>query len=403
MVTLCLVLDKRRASKEGKFPLLFRIGANRRYAHISTGFHLHASQFNEINKSISDPDIHATVKLLESKYLKQIYSLRQERNLSLNASEIKEMLLGNNVNEVTIKSFWHEHIKSLEVSRRFGGARTYKASLNAVEKHINLDVQFCKFSFRDLLILESSLYKSGVSTNGIGVYMRSFRAICNKAIHMDIVTYEWYPFRKYKIKKDKTSPRTLSISELQSFFKLNVPNHHPHYKSWLIGKLIFMLRGINITDLLLLSPDNIKGNRIIYKRAKTGKIYSISMINEISSLLMELTPNQTLLGVLSDNDLNKGSHLIEIIAQKRKVINSHLRYLGIMSGASEHISTYVFRYTYANIAKQLGYSKDLIAEALGHEYGNSVTGIYLEHFDAELIDEMNASILDLVCCNQQLK
>jgi len=34
----------------------------------------------------------------------------------------------------------------------------------------------------------------------------------------------------------------------------------------------------------------------------------------------------------------------------------------------------MFRYTYANIAKQLGYSKDLIAEALGHEYGNKVTG-----------------------------
>jgi integrase len=62
----------------------------------------------------------------------------------------------------------------------------------------------------------------------------------------------------------------------------------------------------------------------------------------------------------------------------------------------EKISTYVFRYTYANIAKQLGYSKDLIAEALGHEYGNSVTGIYLEQFDLELIDTMNDNIIQTV-------
>jgi integrase/recombinase XerD len=47
----------------------------------------------------------------------------------------------------------------------------------------------------------------------------------------------------------------------------------------------------------------------------------------------------------------------------------------------------VFRYTYANLAKQLGYSKDLIAEALGHEYGNSVTGIYLEQFDNDVVDK----------------
>ena len=34
-------------------------------------------------------------------------------------------------------------------------------------------------------------------------------------------------------------------------------------------------------------------------------------------------------------------------------------------------------------------NKDLIAEALGHEYGNAVTGIYLEPFDLDKVDEMN--------------
>jgi integrase len=56
----------------------------------------------------------------------------------------------------------------------------------------------------------------------------------------------------------------------------------------------------------------------------------------------------------------------------------------------------VFRYSFANISKQVGYSKDLIAEALGHEYGNSVTGIYLEQFDNDLIDEMNQKVIDEV-------
>ena len=40
------------------------------------------------------------------------------------------------------------------------------------------------------------------------------------------------------------------------------------------------------------------------------------------------------------------------------------------------------------------YSKDLIAEALGHEYGNTVTGIYLEPFDLDEVDEMSLNILD---------
>jgi integrase len=396
MVTLVLVLDKRRASKEGKYPLLFRIGANRKYAHISTGFHLHASQFNEINKSISDPDIHATVKLLESKYLKQIYSLKEDRDLTLSASDVKDMLLGTSANDVTIFSFWKDHINSLEVSKRFGGARAYKTSLSSIEKHTNLNIPFCKFTYKELLQLESSLYKAGVSTNGIGVYMRAFRAICNKAINMDIVSYEWYPFRKFKIKKEKTAPRTISLIELQRFFNMSIPSNHAYYRSWLIGKLIFMLRGINITDLLLLSSSNLKSDRIVYKRAKTGKLYSIKRTKEIDNILASFISDSTLLGIITYEDLSKGSELIETIIQRRKVINKHLRCLGQMLGTNENISTYVFRYTYANVAKQLGYSKDLIAEALGHEYGNSVTGIYLEQFDNNTLDEMNQHIISAV-------
>jgi len=56
----------------------------------------------------------------------------------------------------------------------------------------------------------------------------------------------------------------------------------------------------------------------------------------------------------------------------------------------------VFSYSFANVAKQLGYSKDLIAEALGHEYGNSVTGIYLEQFDNDIVDKMNQNLINSV-------
>ena len=76
--------------------------------------------------------------------------------------------------------------------------------------------------------------------------------------------------------------------------------------------------------------------------------------------------------------------------QRRKLINSHLKKIGKMMNSSVHLTTYVFRYSYANTCRELGYSKELIAEALGHEYGNAVTGIYLECFDQEKFDQMNS-------------
>lgn len=75
-----------------------------------------------------------------------------------------------------------------------------------------------------------------------------------------------------------------------------------------------------------------------------------------------------------------------------KLINKYLKQLGEMANTQEPVTTYVFRYTYSNIAKQLGFSKDIIAEALGHEYGNAVTGIYLELFDNEVLDNMHEQV-----------
>jgi integrase len=156
-----------------------------------------------------------------------------------------------------------------------------------------------------------------------------------------------------------------------------------------------MLRGINITDLLLLTKNNIRNNRIIYKRAKTGKLYSIKLTEAMEDVFATFTPNETLLGLVTQEQIKSGRRK-EHFTQRIKIINKYLGRLGLILGYEEKLTTYVFRYTYANVARKLGYSKDLIAEALGHEYGNSVTGIYLEQFDLEIVDSMNENIIGVV-------
>jgi integrase len=145
----------------------------------------------------------------------------------------------------------------------------------------------------------------------------------------------------------------------------------------------------------LLTKSNIKNKRIIYKRAKTGKIYSIKLTEAIEDSLAHFTSNETLLGLVTKEQIGSLKRK-EHFNQRIKVINKHLDKLGRLMGLDEKLTTYVFRYSYANVAKQLGYSKDLIAEALGHEYGNSVTGIYLEQFDLEVVDGMNDAIIRTV-------
>lgn len=60
----------------------------------------------------------------------------------------------------------------------------------------------------------------------------------------------------------------------------------------------------------------------------------------------------------------------------------------------EELTTYVARHSWATTAKRMGYSNELIAEALGHEYGNKITNIYLDNFEQSVIDEVNEKVLE---------
>jgi integrase len=386
MATLNLVLDRRRARKDGTYPLVFRVRIEDKFCDISTDFKIFKEQFDfKTNSLINDIDSNLQLEQLKTHYLKRLRAYSTDNIGNKDLKSLKAYLINKLPSEFTIIEFWKSHIESLKLSGRYGGAKVYSTSLSVISQEIDLNIPFSKLNYKTIMDLESKLFKRGVSTNGIGVYFRSLRAICNKAINYDIVGYEWYPFRKYKIRKEKTTPRVISITEMKAYFNLDLDKKNPLYKTWLIGKLIFMLRGINI-----------KNGRIIYKRAKTGKLYSINILPEIQEIINQFNSHNTLIGALRDAELKNSARLVDIIVQKRKVINAHLKKLGEMIKSNEPLSTYVFRYSYANIAKQIGYSKDLIAEALGHEYGNSVTSIYLEQFDNELLDEMNTKVIDAV-------
>jgi integrase len=97
--------------------------------------------------------------------------------------------------------------------------------------------------------------------------------------------------------------------------------------------------------------------------------------------------------------LCKGDSPEKIDSKCHQAIKNANKYLGKIAKICRidaNVTTYYARYTWANIAKSLGYSKDLIAEALGHEYGNAVTGIYLDAYDTGAIDVANAAVIKAV-------
>ena len=397
MASLKLSLDTRRVKTSSEYPLILSVSHRGKSLMISTGICLQERSF-DIHKCVvlGNRALNEQAHKILSHYSTRMQDYVLKRAGDFTVKELRDYLVQKEEKAHTIRTFWLDEIARLKSCNRLGGADVYQMSLHVIEKVLNVDQPFDLINTKTLYSIEEKLAMRGMKVNSIGVYMRTLKAICNKAIKHELVTYAWYPFRGFTVRRERTTPRVLSLNEIQAYFQLQLSSDHPLYHAWCIGKLLFLLRGINIRDLMLLSPQNIKAGRVIYKRAKTGKLYSVKLLPEIKQLFDQLSDTHTMISWLSPIDVNNTSRKIAILRQRAKVLNNHLHKLGKMIGTEEDLSTYVFRYTYANIAKQLGYSKDLIAEALGHEYGNKVTGIYLEQFDQEVIDQMNLQIAERV-------
>ena len=225
--------------------------------------------------------------------------------------------------------------------------------------------------------------------------MRSIRALFNKAIKKEILDSKYYPFKNFKIKTVHTINRTLTIEEMKRIINLELISGSLIWHHRNLFLLSFCLIGINFSDLLTLNKLCFVDGRIVFRRKKTNKVYTILLQQEAIKIFHYYIKSQkdskesVLPFVVNKNDPKL---LKKDILQAIKNTNDYLKKIAALCNIEKQLTTYYARYSWANIARGLGYSKDLIAEALGHEYGNKVTGVYLDYYSNEIIDEMNKKV-----------
>lgn len=136
----------------------------------------------------------------------------------------------------------------------------YQETLNK----LNLYASQCVFSdvtLSWLRLFDSHMAKT-CETNTRAIHMRNIRAVFNNAINEDLVSQNSYPFRKFKIKKEATIKRSLTVDQIRTLRDYPVQPHQERYRD--LFMLIFYLIGINIVDLLRLQHRNFINGRIEY-------------------------------------------------------------------------------------------------------------------------------------------
>jgi integrase/recombinase XerD len=399
MATLKKLLDTRRQKSDGCYNIIFRITHNRNNYSINSGVSVLGHQWNGKKSEIYK--LHPNANLLNLKITQQYFKIQKvilQLDDEFSMDKLRFMIDDNPKKRLntTFKTFADKLITQMIETNKTGNALVYQTAVNQLMVCVNNDQLL--FSDIDYALLEkfsNYLIKKGLRVNTISNYIRTVRAIYNKAIKLKVIERSYYPFHDFIIKSEKTAKRAISKDDIIKLRRLNLEANSTAERSLKCFLLSFYLRGISFTDLAYLKHSNIIDGRVEYKRRKTHKTYSIKLYPEAQTLFEQLHADGSnyLLPILSNDTQEDSIETKKVIRQFIKTTNKYLKRMSEQVGLSSPVTTYTSRHSFGTIAKRLGYSNELIAEALGHEYGNKITNIYLDAFDTDVLDAMHKHVI----------
>jgi integrase len=389
MATVNLILNTRYQSPEEKypkFPIVFIIRNNGTNSHIGTGIRIEEKYFDKtkwIKKGTPDILDHLYENVQLQKKLADIQSFISELTNSgevydMTAAQIKRRYIARRAKE---KYNFSTYFKYFAGTKKGNTARIYLHTWNLLKDYAGDQIHFADINPKFLRDFEIRMTDKGMKINTISIHMRNIRAVFNSAVNDEVIELNLYPFRKYKIKKEKTLKRNLTIEEIKRFKDYDLTAVSGLSRD--VFMLSFYLIGINLMDLCYLTKKDIRSGRLEYKRRKTGKEYSIKLEPEAKRLIKKLSGKTYLINLLeryADYDA------------VRKYINKGLKKAAKKAGIDKPVSTYYCRHSWATIASKLDIPKETISAALGHEIGSETTSIYIE-YDMEKVDKANRRVI----------
>ncbi len=380
-----IILDKRRTKEDGRYALKVRTYKGDKYKDKALGISLFEHEWNEQAQLVLKTC--KNHKTYNSKIIQEKAELERQILFGIEVPPEHKATKRTSVIE-----YGRKLSKEFEKVGKSGNSIVYDTAIKMLLRFTDeKDVTFEDIDYSFLTKYHNDFLRRNVGLNTISIYMRTLRAMFNKAINEELT--ENYPFKKFKIKQKPTPSRSLTIAELQKIVNHGCTGATEFNRDLFL--LSFCLIGINFADLLTLRKEDIVDGRVTFARKKTHKIYSILLQPQASSLFEKWNNDSYyLLPVLLPS--YKGVELIHKTQLAISLCNTYIKKVAKDLGINKKISTYYARYSWANIARNLGYSKDLIAEALGHEYGNKVTGIYLDSYENTVLDKANEQVISAV-------
>lgn len=387
MVKITLRLDKRYRLASGEYPLKLAIARGGTTVYVPINISLQENEWDKVQQKVKLRADRKTLNLILQETLVQanrkILALQAEGTLR----SMNNKALAKHLSADMHQTDSDRHLFRFQAERYLttvSNKRTKEIYLSTLY-HLKATGEYDTLHFEDMNIawlkeFDAYLSQQGMAVNTRAIHMRNIRSIFNFALDSEEISV--YPFRRYKIKTEETRKRSLTVSQLRSILNADVTPSQEKYRD--IFLLIFMLMGINMIDLSRLTK--IEKCRINYKRAKTGRLYSVKVEPEAMRIIEKYRGEKHLLRFF---DTNSDYRNFE------KKLNNAMTKIANSCGIEGRISSYWARHTFATVAASIDIPRDTISECLGHRYGSKVTAVYV-NYDLKKVDDANRRVIDYV-------
>lgn len=398
----------KRYPKAGTDKCPVQLGVTINGVQFKVGLQLYASK-NDFDKAMSGKSGNAEVKELRSQIatfltkaeglLERLPNPTKDTFLRLFRSET-DLFKGNKTDASVL---FNDYIKELKKEERIGSAKNYALALNSLK------------AFRKELYLEdidesflkgysSWMKEIGNSVTTVQIYLRSLRAIFNKAIKDGFVAERFYPFDDYSIGTSEKSKEVLYPEQVKLLYEFQSKNlvERRAKDYWLF---CYLSNGINPKDMAYLKMGNIQGDYIVFVREKTkrtnrvaNKEIKVYLHTEMQRIIREWGTQTEDKEAFVFPIINAEKHVTAIQKEQRrkevqKKVNKALKRIGEQLGFSNPLVLNLARHSFGTNLKIQGTPTEHIRDMLGHS-SVTTTAHYLKSLPDTQIKELSDKLLN---------
>ena len=371
---------KKQLNKQGAALVQIEAYLNGRKIYLTTNVYLRPEEWD-----------HDTSQVVDHPQANDLNAMLYEKILELQQAEIAYWRMGVSPSLLDLKNAVKHHVtaditflnfarNSVEQSnRREGTKQNIYATMHRM-KNFRGDVEIRDVNYKYLTDFEAYLRSLGLKVNSVGKHLRNVRTLINEAINQGYMNLNDYPFRKFKIQKEKPEHRVLTQKELS---KLESVALKGKMRQRVLDSFLFCCySGLRFSDYKLLTDDNIlslKGNKWLSLRTQKTNIKQKIPIY----LLFE----GKALNLIGKYDSLEAMNKIGCNAD----VNRILKDITCRAGIAKRVTFHTARHTFATLLLGQSVPITTIQRLLGHT-SVKTTQIYSEVLDDTLVSDLKKSI-----------